>query len=161
MYFDMLRKPRKVAGAIEQPGAVPQEAALVLVLDDNRAVAESTAMLLGSVGMRVLVAIDAAQALQALAARDASPDLIVCDYHLGDDRSGIHAIRRIREVCATKRLPAIVFSGDTSAAVTRAVSALDDCRLLEKPASGDELLCLCADLLQPQAATARHGLRPP
>ena len=44
--------------------------------------------------------------------RDERPDLIISDYHLADEQSGITAIAKLRE--AYGAVPAFVMSGDTA-----------------------------------------------
>jgi CheY-like chemotaxis protein len=89
--------------------------ALVLVIDDDVAVADATAMLLGAAGLDVVVAIDVAQALRIVGDHGRLPNLLICDYHLGRNQTGIEAIRAIREAIRLN-VPTILVSGDTSAA---------------------------------------------
>jgi two-component system CheB/CheR fusion protein len=65
------------------PTATVPEGALVLVIDDERAVADATALLLGTEGLDVLVADGSRQDLDVIRAHGRPPDLLICDYHLG------------------------------------------------------------------------------
>ncbi|HEY9183636.1 MAG TPA: response regulator, partial [Gammaproteobacteria bacterium] len=134
------------------PTAAPK-GALVLVIDDEGAVADATAMLLGTAGLDVLVANGAQHALDRIVAKGRGPDLVICDYHLGGRENGVDAIRLIRE--ATRpALPAILVSGDTSAAIAKTVKGVDPCRVLNKPVDADELLDLSAQLLSSDHTSA-------
>ena len=116
----------------------------ILVVDDDAAVAQATAMLLESVGYRVIVAKSCAEALQKLTEHDGPPSLLICDYHLGAQENGVDVIRNIRARVGSD-LPAILISGDTSSGIADSLSGIDHCHLLSKPASADDLLEL-ADL---------------
>jgi CheY-like chemotaxis protein len=118
---------------------------LVLVIDDEGAVADATAMLLGTEGLDVLVANGSRQGLDEIRAHGRAPDLLICDYHLGGKETGIEAIRLVREA-ARHALPAILVSGDTSATIVKRSSGVDNCHLLSKPVDADELLELSARL---------------
>jgi two-component system, sensor histidine kinase len=120
---------------------------LVLVVDDEPAVADATAMLLGVMGFDVIVAADSEQANRRLLERARTPNLLICDFHLDRGETGIDAIRAIRET-AQQSVPAILVSGDTSSAMPKALQRIDGgCHLLSKPVDADELLDLVARLL--------------
>jgi CheY-like chemotaxis protein len=75
--------------------------------------------------------------------------LLICDYHLGGKETGIEVIRQVRE-SVRHALPVILVSGDTSAAIVKQSSVVDDCHLLSKPVDADDLLDLSARLLAPR-----------
>jgi PAS domain S-box-containing protein len=117
---------------------------IVLVVDDDDAIANSTALLLEVEGYRPITAghFDAAQ--ERLSQIERAPDLIICDYHLGSGPSGVETIRMIRRV-AKRSIPALLVTGDTSHAALDLADRLEKCRLLSKPIDGDELLGLLRD----------------
>lgn len=94
--------------------------ARVLVIDDEQAVLDSTAMLLSAWGYQVTTCLDPEQAL--IKVSDGVPDIILCDYRFeNSDRDGvglIQAIRRQSERC----LPAILISGDTHGDLEEAIT---------------------------------------
>jgi CheY-like chemotaxis protein/anti-sigma regulatory factor (Ser/Thr protein kinase) len=122
-------------------------AGLILVVDDEAAVADATAMLLGVMGFDVVVAADSQQAKERLRNAGRTPNLLLCDFHLGRGENGIDAIRAIREA-TQQSVPAILISGDTSSAMPEARQRIDGCHLLNKPVDADELLDLISRLLQ-------------
>jgi PAS domain S-box-containing protein len=117
----------------------------VVIVEDDDAVAAATAMLFQLLGHRVLIGRDSASALDALAAADEPPALVICDYHLGGRESGARAIDRIRQALGTA-VPAILLSGDTSSRVQEEARSLADCRLLTKPVDADELIATAETL---------------
>lgn len=118
---------------------------LVLVIDDDPAVAGATEMLLELEGHRVLVAASAEEAVSLAGHDNRWPDLIVADYHLGIGRSGIDAISDLRTLAA-RSIPAVLMTGDTSAEIASALHHLGDCAVLSKPFAPDDLLQVLAQL---------------
>jgi CheY-like chemotaxis protein len=82
----------------------------VLVIEDELHVQEAMSVLLRSWGHEV-VAVVAEEA--ALAIFPPAPDVIIADYRLREDRTGIDAIRRVRDQWGTS-IPSLVVTGDTS-----------------------------------------------
>jgi signal transduction histidine kinase len=87
---------------------------LVVVIDNDTRVLEGMGGLLRNWGCRVIVAVtpEAAMAGVSDIGAGARPDLIISDYHLADEQTGITAIAKLREVYG--RIPAFVMSGDTA-----------------------------------------------
>lgn len=115
----------------------------VLVIDDDTAVADATAMLLDASGFAAVVSDGTGRAREL--ALESPPGLLVCDYHLSGE-NGIDAIQALREASG-RSIPAVLISGDTSASILDAVGSIEDCHLLSKPVDTDELLGLVARLL--------------
>lgn len=115
----------------------PETAPHVLILDDDRAVREATRLRLKVEGYRVLMAGTLAEAVQAA---EQHPDiaLLVTDYHLGNDETGIQAITTMRELVGPG-LKAVLITGDTSSAM-RDLERDAHLRLVSKPINADELL---------------------
>jgi signal transduction histidine kinase len=87
---------------------------LVVVIDNDARVLEGMGGLLRNWGCRVVTAATPEAALRDVSriGREARPDLIISDYHLDDEQSGITAIGKLRE--AYGAVPAFVMSGDTA-----------------------------------------------
>ena len=86
---------------------------LVVVIDDDPLVLDSTGGLLRSWGCQVLTAGSARVALAGLADCNQSPDLIISDYQLSDGQTGIVAIEELRK-SLNLPIPAFLISGDTA-----------------------------------------------
>ncbi|NQX88224.1 MAG: hybrid sensor histidine kinase/response regulator [Halioglobus sp.] len=83
---------------------------VVLVVDDEISVRTGMRALLGNLGCKVLAADDMQSAL-ALAQHE-QPDIVLADFKLRDEHSGLEVIRRLQAVYHD--LPAVVISGDTA-----------------------------------------------
>jgi PAS domain S-box-containing protein len=108
---------------------------LVLIVDDEPAVLDATSMLLKIEGFDVLTAACESEALENVSKQ--TPDLLITDYHLRDDRTGVEIIQSIRNQASTC-VPVILVSGDTSDAIV--LNDLEDISFLTKPVNADELL---------------------
>jgi signal transduction histidine kinase len=114
--------PTAAARVTAQPKIEPQSQAtlavaggkLVVVIDNDTQVLEGMGGLLRNWGCRVIVAAtpEAAMAGVSDIGAGARPDLIISDYHLADEQTGITAIAKLRE--AYGAIPAFVMSGDTA-----------------------------------------------
>ncbi len=104
--------------------------ATVAVIDDDPDIQSALAMLLGEWGCHPVVADSADEALAQLSRQGRTPDVILADLHLGDRRSGLDAVAALRQ-SANGPVPALLFTGDTSAAVD--LPQQPDLRILRKP----------------------------
>jgi len=84
---------------------------LVVVIDDDPLILDAFGGLLRRWGYRVVAAASDCVALARLAEHRQSPDLIVCDYHLAEGKTGIEAIERMHKLFQT---PAFLITGDTA-----------------------------------------------
>jgi CheY-like chemotaxis protein len=75
-----------------------------------------------------------------------SPDVIISDYRLRNNLTGIMAIRDIR-AAAEEDIPAIIVTGDVSAQELTKLSE-SGVAVLHKPVSADELRRLVGSLLK-------------
>jgi CheY-like chemotaxis protein len=107
----------------------------ILVIDDESAVLDATAILLELEGFEVLTAASEHEALECISTR--TPDLIITDYHLRGGAIGTDVIRSIRDKVSSS-VPVILVSGDTSDAIV--LKGLEDISFLTKPVDTDELL---------------------
>lgn len=85
-----------------------EEPSTVLVVEDNRDLAELMEILLQSAGFRVVLAYTAASGL--VAAQHHLPDIVVLDFEL-PDATGEVVFRGLRAQPATKDIPAVFCSG--------------------------------------------------
>jgi PAS domain S-box-containing protein len=108
----------------------------ILVVDDDRAVAEGLAMLLDSLGQQVVVVHDGASALDIVARFD--PDLVFIDLSM-PGMDGYETARRMRALpgAATRRV--IALSGYGFATVESRLREAGFDHYLAKPAAVDEL----------------------
>lgn len=116
-------------------GATPMLNARVLVIDDDETVRTGMLHLLRNWGCTC----DTAQGIEeALAlARSHAPDMVISDYRLREQRTGVEAIAALRAIIGTT-LPALLITGDT--APDRLREARDSgLPLLHKPVSAAQL----------------------
>jgi signal transduction histidine kinase/integral membrane sensor domain MASE1 len=111
------------------PGSIGGK--LVVVIDDDPLVLDSTGGLLRSWGCHVLTAGSARAALAYLAKCNQSPDLIISDYQPCDRQTGIEAIEELRKYLNLS-IPAFLISGDTAPARMHQVRT-SGYHLLHKP----------------------------
>jgi len=121
------------------------ESACILVIDDEAAIREGMRGLLEAWGCNVLEASSVEQALVEIKASQKDPEIIICDYRLRNNTSGIEAIQTIRSA-SNASLPAVLVSGDTSEESIQAARQAD-IRLLNKPLSPARLSTLLRFLL--------------
>jgi DNA-binding NarL/FixJ family response regulator len=125
-----------------------------LVMHHDDAVAKSTAMLLRAVGFTVWVCSDCADACSLLLRTGQPPTILFCGYHLSGSETGIDAIHAIR-AASHQEIPAVLFSGDTSAGMLERTRNVRDCSLLRVPFDLEELLGLIERLARSSALRAR------
>jgi Na+/proline symporter/signal transduction histidine kinase/CheY-like chemotaxis protein len=126
------RRPAVAALARRDAGRLA--GTVVLCIDNEPAILDGMATLLGGWGCRVLTAANLAGALAALQTSGLEPDGFLVDYHL-DGGNGIAAIARLRQSLDRQnghRLPAILITADRSAHV-REEAAREGAYLLNKP----------------------------
>jgi CheY-like chemotaxis protein len=87
----------------------------------------------------VLVASSLAEAKEVAARANAVPDVIMTDFHLSRETTGIDVVRAVREL-AHRDIPAILVTGDTSSSMVSTSNTLPNCQLMSKPVEADELL---------------------
>lgn len=109
----------------------------VLVVDDEAQVRSATALLLEELGCRCLQAEDLAGALRL--ARTHRPDVLIADFRLRGEETGIQVVRALRE--HQPDLRAAIISGDIGPAQLQAIE-LAGLRMLHKPVRLETLLAL-------------------
>ncbi len=119
--------------------------ARVMVIDDDPAVADSTASLLQCWGLRVVACTDADAALRRLGEPGDPPALLIVDHRLAAGRSGFEAVQRIREQSG-RPTPAIMISADSSPALVRSAFVAGHA-ILHKPVDPLRLRACVAEAL--------------
>jgi CheY-like chemotaxis protein len=84
-----------------------------VVVDDERDIRDGMRLLLDRWGCDVVLAASEDEAVEALRAKACVPDVILADYRLRDERTGIQAIERLRREFGT-HIPALIVTGDTA-----------------------------------------------
>ncbi len=135
-------EPRKRAPVSNRAGN-----ALIMLVDDDPTVARATQLFLELEGHQVWVASGLKETLALLDNTARIPDLIVSDFQLESDISGIEGISQIRAL-AGRSIPALLVTGDTSSGLIAAVEHSGHCELLTKPVVATELLQRIDRMLQ-------------
>jgi CheY-like chemotaxis protein len=125
-----------------------EQGKLVMVIDDDELVRDSTRGLLKSWGCLVVTAESEDAAMAKLAGPSRRPDLIISDYHLAHGKAGFELIDRLRHVCGAQ-IPAFLVSGDTAPERLREASA-SGYYLLHKPVLPITLRSVVSQLLKNQ-----------
>jgi putative two-component system response regulator len=117
----------------------------ILVVEDEPNIREVLSGLLGALGYRLLMAVSAEQALDAL--NVVSPDLVLTDVHLGA-MSGIELCARLKADPRYELMPVVILTavGDLEARVAGLAAGADD--FFTKPVEFVELRTRLAALLR-------------
>jgi CheY-like chemotaxis protein len=129
------------ASAATRPAASP----CVLLVEDDPGVRRATRLLLIVEGYRVTTAGSLKEALDQ-AVEHPDIELLVTDYHLMNDETGVQVITAVRQKLGAD-LRTILMTGDTSSAV-RDLQRDARLRITSKPINADELLGLMHELLE-------------
>ena len=128
---------------------------LVLV-EDNASVRAATELYLTVAGYSVMCAASPGEAL-ALAPQLRAGDLLLADYRLGTEMTGIDLLRRLREMLGWE-MPAILLSGDLDSLLRVVKAPIPSCRFLGKPVDTGALTAAIAELGEsPVAANGTGG----
>jgi len=125
--------------------ALPLENALVAFIDDDQAILEAMVELFDQWGVALAAGEDAEQVCAELRALGRPPDLILCDYRLGEARSGIGAVALLRQAFGL-RIPAALLTGDTAPDTIQAIQA-SGLPMLHKPLKPARLRAFLSHLL--------------
>jgi len=118
----------------------------VLIIDDEALIRAAMQKLLASWGCQVVTAESASRALQSIIDVKFVPDIIVSDYRLRENQTGIDAVTLVREHF-DHAIPAILITGDTSPNRLREAK-WSGLHLLHKPVSPAKLRSLISFLLE-------------
>ena len=125
-------------GATTHTETAPAPRAHVLLVEDERELAEELAEALSSAGISVTIAASAAQAVHHVE-RDPELDTVVTDIMLGDV-SGLELLRKLAKVGRGRQIRSIVCSGYASVDHILAALRLGVVDFLPKPVMPDELV---------------------
>ncbi len=114
-----------------QPGL---EGNSILVIDDDESVLQGMEALLSEFGVRIMLANSLKEAL--IESENSRPDLVLTDYRLSGDESGMDVIRAFRE--KWPKLPVVLITGDISEEKI-ALAANYNVNVLPKPVEIDVL----------------------
>ena len=109
----------------------------VMVIDDEEAVLAGMESMLGQWGCKVVSAESARDALRAIALELVRPDIIISDYRLRNNCTGVDAIATVREALEAE-IPGIIVTGDNSPTRLKEVND-SGLHLLHKPVNPDEM----------------------
>ncbi|WP_050478273.1 hybrid sensor histidine kinase/response regulator [Herbaspirillum rhizosphaerae] len=127
------------------PASVVDRTETVLVVDDDKQVLDSMQILLQSWGYRVLAARSLEQALAMLGDDADRPQLVVSDFRLAADITGIDVIGAVLRTLNAD-VPAIIVTGDTSPQGISQASA-SGYQVLHKPLDPSQLRTTMSQLL--------------
>lgn len=117
----------------------------VLLIDDDASVRLALATTLTERGCTVTTAPNAIEALTDLPAERRPIDIVIADFHLADDATGLEAIATVREQLDPE-LPALVISADRQPETAQRVEQAG-LNFVPKPISSAELSRRIADLI--------------
>ncbi len=130
----------------------------VLVVDDDPEIRTLFELLLTDEGHQVRTAADSDAALAIGADGTFRPDLILTDYNLPRELTGLQLVAALRDQVG-RAIPAIIVTGDISTQTLRTVSR-QDCVALNKPVKPGVLLQVVQRLLaRPEAMSNTQGAR--
>jgi two-component system CheB/CheR fusion protein len=109
----------------------------ILVVEDDPEVRELLELLLRDEGHRPVTAPDGPSAVQMILSKAVEPDLVLADYNLPNDMSGLQLAVRMRAMLGPG-IPIVILTGDIASATLRDVTE-ENCVLLNKPVKLDEL----------------------
>ena len=133
------------AGDSEGPRGYGLFGTRVLLIENDDAVQQATCALLSRWQCEVRTAASMAAALDAVAAPDWSPDIILADEHLDHDDYGTVTVAEIR-VRLGRAVPAVIITADSSDATSWTAKSLG-IELMRKPVKPAQLRALLAHLL--------------
>lgn len=109
----------------------------LLVIDDDLTVLNSMNALLSNWGCKVFCAENDEEAIQVLSELDSKPDMILADYRLRDNKTGVQACERIFDEF-NYEVPVVIITGDTSPERLQSVVS-SGYQLLHKPVAAAQL----------------------
>ncbi len=113
---------------------------LVTVIEDESIVLAGYQMLFESWGYRVVAVSSAEEAIDSLGRAHCCPDIILADYRLKDNQTGVQAIRSLQELYGHD-IPGILITGDSYAERLRD-AASSGLPILHKPVKSLQLQSL-------------------
>ena len=130
--------------AVARAAPSPRPNGRLVLVEDNASVRMATELFLTLEGYRVLSTGSAGEAL-ALAPQLKAGDLLLADYRLGTEMSGIDLLHRLRETLGWE-LPAILLSGDLESLLRVVKEPIRRCRFLGKPVDSAALVAALTEV---------------
>ena len=118
---------------------------IIAVIDNDEDVLDGMKALLGKWGGEIISGLSADVALAQLIEQDKTPDIIIADYHLNGEDTGIAAIAEIRAEF-TDPIPAIIITSDRDADLEDMLKA-EKLPLIHKPVVAASLHALIRHLI--------------
>ncbi len=109
----------------------------ILCLENEIDILDAMDRLLTRWGCNTILATSGEEILDILESEDVHIDIILSDFHLGDDETGVDAIKQIFEITG-KIIPAIIITADTSEIVKKNILK-NNYSVLNKPIDPDTL----------------------
>lgn len=131
----------------------------ILIVDDDPAIRETLQMLFELEGYRTAAAADGRSALELVASGAIRPELVIADYNLPNDMTGLEVAARLRATF-DPALPVLMVTGDISTETLRAIAAAD-CIQLNKPIRASEIIRLARAQLSAPRQSPEHSHKQP
>ena len=142
--LEPVREDKRMAEAIQNHNDKDVCGLCMVVIDDDKIASEGIQTLLDVWGCKVKVFSSLEACLSSLAEAKSCPDVIIADYRLRNQKTGIVAIESIRVFCK-KPVPALIITGDTDTTVIDEAQE-HDIPLLHKPVDPQTLKSFLADV---------------
>lgn len=110
------------AGVSPEPAELPHQEGSILIVEDDPALRESLELFLNAEGYLTTCAADGEEAVRLVDQTDLRPDLVVVDFNLPRQLTGLQVMARLREMLAHD-VPALVLTGDISTQTLREIVA--------------------------------------
>lgn len=130
---------------LNEKGALPAGNERVLLVDDDKALRETMAALLDTLGYQVLQASNGPEALNVLRSQNGKIDLMFTDVVMPGGMNGAELIKEARKLCPD--LPALIQSGFTERALINGSILDENTHFIEKPASDTTVAAKLRELL--------------
>ena len=141
-----------------QDGEALAPTGLLAVIDDESAIRDAMLKLCEGWGFEVVVAGSGDEMLALLASRKDRPALIICDYRLREEETGIEVIERLRSEY-NEDIPAMLITGDT-APDRLAEAQASGFLLLHKPVPNGTLRAAIGNLIARRQAMSANETEP-
>ncbi len=125
---------------------------VVLVVDNDADIRESLSLLLDSWGGIALSVADKAEALELIEREQIEPDLIIADYRLSEDETGVDVVEALQSRFA-QPVPVIIVTGETQMGSIKDIEATG-LKWLPKPLHPDQLMSILVAVLTMQDKSA-------
>lgn len=130
----------------------------ILLVDDNDGVRLATELFLKFEGFSVVSAASMAEAerlFETLPPADVPCEMIIADYHLDGQHTGLDLLSRLRQRAGVD-VPAVVLSGDLPAVLRSIRVPVPQCRFLSKPVDTTALLAAIDELSTGRGNTSSY-----